>query len=129
MIIYGPYTRKDRRKHIIKVFPNGERKTQSYPRYIMEQQLGRSLSSLEEVDHVDDNFANDAISNYQLLTPTQNRQKEMSREHRKAKWKTFNCPLCGKSFERLLREYKNNQLKQNKAGPFCSRICAGKYKA
>ena len=37
MKVYGPYKRKDNRKHVVIVHDNGSRQTQSYPRYLMEQ--------------------------------------------------------------------------------------------
>ena len=71
MKIYGPYTRKDGRKHIVK-YKNGKRTTQSYPRYLMEQHLGRPLLDTEEVDHTDEDYTNDDINNLQLLTKIEN---------------------------------------------------------
>ena len=47
--VYGPYTRKDGRKHVVIVNNNGTKTTKSYPRYLMEQHLGRSLEPSEIV--------------------------------------------------------------------------------
>ncbi len=43
--------------------------------------------------------------------------------------KTFTCPMCKKEFElegRKLKDATQNQ-KRGKAGPFCSKRCAGLY--
>jgi len=69
MKIYGPYTRADGRKHIIKYDPStGSRKTVSYPKHLMEKYLGRALLPTETVDHIDDNFYNDDINNLQVIS-------------------------------------------------------------
>jgi len=46
MKVYGPYTRKDGRQHVI-LYENGTRKTVSYPKYLLETKLGRPLDSNE----------------------------------------------------------------------------------
>lgn len=128
MTVYGPYTRKDGRKHVIH-YDGKNRITQSYPRYLMEQKLGRKLLPEEEVDHADDDFTNDTLDNLQLLTPTQNRQKEMARLERQTKWFEGICPECKNPFKKELRQVKHNNIKNGKAGPFCSRSCSGRYNA
>lgn len=50
-MIYGPYARSDGRKHMILIDENGFRTTISYPKYLMEQYLGRKLADDETVDH------------------------------------------------------------------------------
>ena len=66
--IYGPYLRPDGRQHIIAVYPDGSRKTTSYPKYLMEVHLGRYLLPTETVDHIDRDFTNNSISNLQVLS-------------------------------------------------------------
>lgn len=124
MKVYGPYTRKDGRQIVIKI-DNGIRKTQSYPRYLMEMYLGRLLSTEEEVDHIDNDYRNNHISNLQLLSTKDNRIKEMNRTHRTLKMFSGTCPICSIVFQKPLNQVKGN-LKKGKAGPFCSRSCAGK---
>ena len=127
MKVYGPYLRQDGRKHVILINPEtGKRKTQSYPRYLMETHLGRPLLTSEEVDHIDNDFTNDSLDNLQILNKAENCQKEMSRPHRKAKWYSFVCPVCLNDASISLSQYKSNQLKKGKSGPYCSRQCAGK---
>ena len=47
--LLGPYMRPDGRKHFIVVKPDGSRTTLSYPKYLMEQALGRLLKSAHSV--------------------------------------------------------------------------------
>lgn len=78
MKIYGPYTRKDGRKHVILYDPNvGLRKTVSYPKYLMEQHIGRPLEKWETVDHIDEDFTNDNLDNLQILSRKNNIQKSL----------------------------------------------------
>lgn len=79
--IYGPYTRKDGRKHII-LRAKGSGKgglgtniTYSYPKWLLEQKIGRKLSSKETCDHIDNNFTNDSLDNLQVLTRGENNLK------------------------------------------------------
>lgn len=123
MKIYGPYTRKDGRKHICIVHDDGRKQTKSYPRYLMEQHLGRELLPEEHVDHVDNNPLNNDISNLQLLTQTENNRKSSALRPRKMY--NFVCPCCGKESEKYFNYVQHNKNK-GKSGPFCSRQCAGK---
>lgn len=125
MKVYGPYLRKDGRKHVILVFPDGKKITKSWPRYLMEQHLGRELLPEETVDHIDNDFTNDSISNLQILTLKEN----VIKQHNSNKDNIYvevECKNCGKSFTRRkkLIEYNLNVL--GKDGPFCSHKCVGK---
>lgn len=121
MTVYGPYTRKDGRQIVIH-YKNGKRTTQSYPRYLMEKHLGRKLKKSEEVDHDDKDITNNNISNLKLLSKRAN----ILRSIKPAVRIMFKCPTCLKQFKGLQRQYKSNQLKQKKRGPYCSKSCAGK---
>jgi hypothetical protein len=49
--VYGPYKRDDGRYHVVVVFVDNKKKIISYPKYQMEQKLGRELDpDLETVD-------------------------------------------------------------------------------
>jgi len=88
----------------------------------MEQHLGRALLPTETVDHIDDDFTNNEISNFQLLTLRDNVKKSS----KTTPMHTFDCPECGVQASISVRQFKHNQLSLGKAGPYCSRSCAGK---
>lgn len=120
--VYGPYRRKDNRQIVI-VERNGVRRTVSYPKWLLEVQLGRPLdSNLETVDHWDSNVENNDISNLRIVP----RDQHSADDTRRAKNAQFKCAWCQKDFERSPRLIRD-KAKKNKAGPFCSRSCGGKY--
>lgn len=69
--VYGPYQGKDGR---FRVIVNG--KTVSYPKYLVEQTLGRKLDKNETVHHIDGNPANNSLDNLQVIS-----RKEHCRSH------------------------------------------------
>lgn len=123
MKVHGPYKRKDGRQIVIVVETNGKRRTVSYPKWLMELQLGRRLDpDLETVDHIDSNFDNNDLSNLRVVP----RDEHSADDTRRVKPVKFTCAWCDKEFERSPRLVRDKSKKQ-KAGPFCSRACAGKY--
>lgn len=124
MKVYGPYTRKDGRQHVI-LYENGKRKTISYPKYLLEQHLGRSLLEHETCDHIDGDFTNNSLENLQVLSRSENAAKNMALKPAEQIYCV--CPECNKSFYKNMREVRRNQIAKNKAGPFCSKSCSGKY--
>jgi len=124
--IYGPYiNKKDNRMRIIVVDQNGKKTTISYPKYLMEKYLDRQLTTDETVDHIDCNVQNNEISNLRILK----RNEHASIDAVRLKKQDFKCPICERNFSldgRTLRDAISNRRK-GKAGPFCSRKCAGKY--
>lgn len=123
MKVHGPYKRRDGRQIVIVIEKNNKRRTVSYPKWIMEMQLGRKLDpNLETVDHIDSNFDNNDISNLRLVP----RDEHSGDDTRRVKNVKFECAWCDKEFERSPRLIRD-KAKKNKAGPFCSRGCAGKY--
>lgn len=123
--IYGPYKLSSGREIVIVKYSDGTRRTVSYPRYLMEKQLGRRLREDETVDHIDRNFLNNDPSNMQILK----RKKHSSADAVRLKPVTFICPICKRPFtrsgKRLARIYERK--KEGSAGPFCSSKCQGKY--
>ena len=67
MKVYGPYTRKDGRQHVV-LYESGVPKTVSYPKFLLEQKLGRSLNADETCDHIDNDYTNNDVSNLQVLS-------------------------------------------------------------
>ena len=92
--VYGPYTRKDQRKHVIIVYDEGTRRTKSYPRYLLETHLKRELTYEETVDHIDNDKTNDSIENLQILSLSENAKKQQVLNPRKIY--EFVCPCCGR---------------------------------
>lgn len=123
MKVHGPYKRKDGRKIVIVVENNGNRRTVSYPKWLLELQLGRKLDpNLETVDHMDSNFENNDLNNLRIVP----RNEHSADDTRRVKLVKFKCSWCNKDFERSPRLIRD-KARKNKAGPFCSRPCAGKY--
>ena len=120
--VYGPYTRKDGRKHLILYEPNSKgKKTISFPKAIMEVYLGHKLGKDDTVDHIDRDKTNDAISNLQVINRKTHASLDAIRRH-----SVFStCPTCQMEFE--LTKNQLNKRSNILAGPFCSKTCAGKY--
>lgn len=127
MKIYGPYTCFDGRIRIVLVDKFGTT-TMSYPKYLMEQHLGRKLLDNEEVHHIDENPQNNDLDNLEVRTGTNHRKHHASLFVEKSE--LFVCPQCDKLIElvgRKLSTYKASARNRGSAGPFCSRRCAGRY--
>jgi hypothetical protein len=123
--VHGPYSRKDNRKHVVIVFEDDSKKTVSYPKYLMEQQLGRELDpDLETIDHINRDFTNNDISNLQIIERSEHAKLDAER----TKEQQFVCEVCNKEF--TLTSWQLHDAVQNrkkgKTGPYCSRSCAGK---
>lgn len=121
--IYGPYLCEDGRVRIV-LRENKVTTTISYPKYLMEINLGRRLQEDEEVHHVDEDPANNSLDNLEIMNERSHKLLHIKRRDSEL----FVCPLCDKRFE--LDAYKLNKSAQNrkqgKKGPFCSKSCAGK---
>lgn len=119
--VHGPYLRPDGRKHVVVMLNDGKRKTVSYPKFLMEQKLGRPLNDDETVDHIDRDFTNDSPSNLQILTRSENSKKSAIRR----KPVKGCCAECKKKIELTRAQIRNS--KEGKSGPFCSKTCSGKF--
>ena len=123
--IYGPYKRKDGRAHVIAIDKDGNRRTVSYPKFIMENHIGRYLLENETVDHKDTDFTNNDLINLRIV----NRVEHIKDDVRRSTRQDFICPECCNKFSlsgnKLNRAVSNRKL--GKSGPFCGRSCAGKY--
>lgn len=121
--VYGPYNRLDGRQIVILVSKDGTRRTVSYPKYLLEQHLGRRLDpNLETVDHWDSDYTNNDLNNLRIIP----RDQHSADDTRRVKPVKLNCAWCDEEFERSPRIVRD-KAKKKKAGPFCSRKCAGKY--
>ena len=117
-IVYGPYTRKsDGRQHVVLTLHdnNGkiiERKTISYPKYLVEKHLNRYLQYNETVDHIDEDFTNNDLSNLRVVSRSEHCKSHTT--EREIVYKR--CFICGK-------EFKTNCADRITCG---SKSCAGK---
>lgn len=93
----------------------GERLTIANARYVLSVHHRRILLRDEHVDHIDDDFLNDTVSNLQLLTPEQNRIKQASLVG--LAFAIIICPTCHKAFARRVG---TTQLVPSCAGRICS---------
>ena len=116
MKVYGPYTRADGRKHVILYDPvTKSRRTKSYPKYLMEQHLGKELTEDETVDHIDADFTNDDLNNLQILSRSANAKKS---SYSNGSFYKCSNPKCENSFWR-----SQSQVEKNQFGVFCSNSC------
>lgn len=124
--VYGPYKQAEGRL-FINVVKKDERRTISYPKFLMELHLGRVLDSkTEHIDHIDRDFTNNALGNLRIVTPEVNARDDAKR----LKLPEMTCMSCQKPVpeNRVRHAYREAQRKgTKKAGPFCSRACSGRY--
>lgn len=122
--VYGPYRRpSDGRQIVIIKNDDGTQRTVSYPKYLMEQHLGRQLSPDEEtIDHRDFNKDNNDLSNLRIVP----RDQHSADDTRRVKNIKLKCSMCNKEFERSPRLIRDKS-KKGTGGTFCGRQCAGKY--
>lgn len=99
-----------------------ERKTISYARYLMCVSLGRILTEVEHVDHIDDNSMNDSLDNFQILTPEQNMAKQAAKIKANIVYLELNCSGCSKLFKMTARNYKSRS-KTGNTRFFCTCDC------
>ncbi len=122
MTVYGPYTRRDGRQHVVIVKDNN-RRTVSYPKYLLEQKLNRPLLPTETCDHINGDFTDNRPENLQVLSRSDNTRKHAALKP--AEIGTFTCPVCFCSFTKRMFNVRGNKKKGHR-GPYCSRSCAGK---
>jgi hypothetical protein len=120
--VYGPYERPDKRQIVIVVDDEGNKRTVSYPKYIMEQHLGVRLHPDSTIDHIDRNHCNNDLNNLRVVE----RSQHSADDTRRVKLVKLKCPICQKDFERSPRLIRDKSSK-GKVSAFCSRECAGKY--
>jgi len=127
--IYGPYkNKKDNRLRVVLVNKSDpkDKKTISYPKFIIENHIGRKLLENETIDHIDNDPLNNSIDNLRII----DRKKHSFLDAKRIKEQSFECPVCNKSFilsGRKLSQALINIKKKKTSGPFCSKKCAGKY--
>lgn len=123
--VYGPYTRNDRRQHVVVVYSDLSKQTISYPKYLVEKEIGRTLNDNEEVHHLNNNFTDNRIENLKVVL----KSEHMSYHAKYTDNIDAVCMNCRVSFKLTPKQqasrYKNRNRRSN--GPFCSRKCSGIY--
>lgn len=119
----------ENRKYVCLVNSLDGRTTISYARYLMCVHLGYTLSPDLEVDHIDDDKSNDAITNLQILTKEQNLLKQHYNYVMNKQVSYGYCSAhCNIHFILTEREVKM-RVAQNVQYAFCSRSCAARRKS
>jgi hypothetical protein len=120
---YGPYRNKRNRAFVIIIDEAGNRRTVSYPKYLVEQRLGRVLDKdLETIDHIDGDFNNNDFDNLQILPRSQHSTKDTKR----VKLVELVCPMCSRKHSKTPRKIREKS-KAGQRADFCGRQCAGRY--
>lgn len=102
----------------------GYKTTTSYARYLMSVKEGRLLGRNEQVDHINDNKADDRLENLQILTPRANTIKSKAKNAKRARMADLICPTCGVAFQRKAAQIEWKLLAGRE--PACSKTCGGK---
>ena len=118
----------------VRIYLKDTKQVMSYPKYLMEQALGRRLLPNEQVHHKDGNPLKNELDNLEIRL-----LGEHQREHNPQKYldKMATCEWCGKEFlwtakqQRTFYGNRNRKTKTNKLpqNPFCSKKCSGEYGA
>lgn len=120
-LVYGPYLRKDNRKHVI-IYLDGKHQTMSFPKWVVEQYLCRFLSPDETIDHINRDHTDDRLDNFRIISFA----AHISEDTRHVRLVEITCIGCGSKSCKSGRDLRNNS-RNGKAGPFCSRRCSGIY--
>lgn len=89
------------------------RTSRTNARKIMERHLGRRLSRLEHVHHIDHDHMNNSLDNLKILSPS-----DHSKHHHPKRTVRIICQICGK-----IKEVSPSYLRKIK-GSTCSNLCA-----
>jgi len=120
--LYGPYKSKiDGRERVILIFDDKTKKTISYPKYIVECEIGKILDKNETIDHIDGNFLNNNLNNLRIV----NRNEHIKQDVIRNKDIIVNCVYCNKEF--TIKGSSIRQVNRRNSGTFCSKSCSGKY--
>lgn len=148
---YGPYQRNsDSRFIAVFKYTNGSQTSISYARWLMQEHLGRELTSDEHVDHINEDPTDDRIENLQILTCKENNQKHLkslTQEERDRRFdkgiecgwthgtvygfmkKKCKCDLCDKRKQEW-QKHKNQKQRQSSTyvrGPYSKNPSHGTY--
>ena len=121
--IYGPYlNKKDNRLRVVLINKTTkEKRTISYPKYLMECHLGRYLAENETVDHLDGNPLNNDISNLKVIDRKEHSKSDVMRNMDVE----VLCTNCKKPF--IIKGESLPYTNRRGSGYFCSKKCSGSY--
>lgn len=124
--VLGPYLQRSSGRYVVTIhYSDGTKKGTKYARYLMEQHLGRELTSAETVDHINEDRTDDRIENLQILSWEEHRKKTAQSQHRPTEVR--NCANCGISFT-LLVSTAASRISASKSGNlYCSRSCTAPH--
>ena len=119
------YKCKDGRE---RVYVKETKKVMSYPKYLIEKELGRQLLPWEEVHHKDENPLNNDLGNLEVRLHGEHQADHSTKFHDTIAV----CGWCGKEFlwtaVKQRNFYKNRRYDDTYSEtPFCSRQCSGYY--
>ena len=126
--ILGPYVHngKKGRLYVKCTQPDGKRHSINYSRYILELAIGRKLSTVEHVHHINKDIHDNRLENLEVLDETTHHKLHVTR----LKPHDFTCPMCGGKFtldgQELNSLLTKRKLFPKQPGPFCDRSCASR---
>ena len=119
--VYGPYqSAKDGRYRVV-LTGFGNRTTKQFSHLKMELLQNRRIHEPETVDHEDGDVTNDRTSNLQILV----RKSHAKKDAKHVVPDEVSCVWCGTRF--VMSAEQRSIRSKSLAGPFCSRVCTGKY--
>ena len=107
-------------------YDTGKKTTVLEHREVMEVALGRKLLPYEVVHHRNHLKTDNRLDNLELLTAEQH--GKLHSKEQIAEWADAKCLGCGKEWKIRASVLRGN-AKKGRAGPFCSKTCAGRYGA
>jgi hypothetical protein len=120
-VAYKNFHKKEGRWQVCLVPMDGStsRRTITYAKYLMCIHLNRIIAPEEQVDHINNDKADDRIENLQILS-----KKDNSAKSHPKKFVELLCLNCRKYFNRANR---NRPEMKGISHAFCSRRCKGLY--
>lgn len=115
---------KDGRSRAVIVDDNGKHTSKSYPRFLVEQNLGRELLPNEDVHHKDGDVTNNNINNLEIILHGEHQRIHSTKYSDVEKI----CCICGKKFIFTAKQqcnYYSDLRRGRNRGITCSRRCAG----
>lgn len=115
---------KDHRVRII-IYKDGKTTSMSYPKYLIEQHLGRKLHRSEHVHHIDGNPENNDLDNLMVIDCKLHEQMHNLKYYDKIAV----CDICHRSFiwtaKRQQEYYSRLRTHESQGIITCSKRCAG----